>query len=197
MAPLIDNIQNVDYSENSIASSSEANNCPLHSRYPRRTISFSFVVDVHEIMSVKDYSDEEIKNTWYSSLEFQQVKADAKATVKKMATSGSEPDNEEWTSRGLESRTREGNKQKFQHRRFSKSAVFMEQEQQEATGIYDPEMLADFYHETTIYCTFIAVTNGTRDAKEAKGAYSKMGSIQIGGVHLNVQSSDRWNSSAA
>jgi hypothetical protein len=197
MAPLIDNIEVVDYSENSIASYSEATNCPLHSRYPRRTISFSFVVQVHEVMSIEEYSDQEIKNAWYSEMELEQVKAEAKAILNKMARFESEPDNEEWTSRGLESRTREGHQKKFQYRRFSKSAVFMEQDQQESNGIHDPEFLADVYHERTEYCQFIAESNGSRDAKEAKDAYSKTSQIQIGGVVLNVQSSDRLNSSAA
>jgi hypothetical protein len=199
MAPLIDNTEVVDYSENSIASYSEANNCPLHSRYPRRTISFSFVVQVREVMSIKDYSDEEIKNAWYSVMELKQVKAEAKAILNKIARCESEQDNEEWTSRGLEGRTREGNKEKFQHRRFSQSVVFMEQDQQEANGIHDPEFLADVYLERTMYSQFIAESNGSRDAKEAKDAYvySKTSQIQIGGFVLNVQRSDRLNSSAA
>jgi hypothetical protein len=156
-------------------------------------------VKVTEVMSIADYSAKEKKNTWYSVMELEQVKTEVRSIVNKMARFESEPDNEEWTYRGLESRTREGNRKKFRRRRFCKSAVFMEQDQQEANGIHDPEMLADVYHEHTEYCQFIAESNGSRYAKDAKGAkdaYSKMSKIHMGGVVLNVRSNRLYSSAA-
>eukprot|EP00980_Cylindrotheca_fusiformis_P003824 scaffold853_cov103-Cylindrotheca_fusiformis.AAC.4 len=155
----------------SVATYAEAKNYPLHTLDScppgRKTISFSFTVQVHEVLSLTKYSLKEIENTWYSKYELGLIKGEARVIVKKIARGENDPKSGEWTSRGLESRTTAGNKEKMQHRRYSQAAVFMEQEWQDENGINDPEALADIYHEHTEFCQFIASATGSRDAAEA------------------------------
>eukprot|EP00980_Cylindrotheca_fusiformis_P031137 scaffold25868_cov113-Cylindrotheca_fusiformis.AAC.2 len=168
MAPFSSLSEQVDCTDISL-SCAEAKHS-LHCPEQPKAVSFSRLVKVQEVLSVRNYTDDEINKTWYSGHELSLVKEEAKLMVRRMAKGEAASEDGEWTFRGLEGRTKAGQKEKFHHRRFSKGAVFIEQDEQEENCINDPEKLADIYHEHTEYCQLMAAAIGSRDAAEAKGA---------------------------
>jgi hypothetical protein len=150
----------------------EAKTFPLH--YSNRRVSFSLTAQRRDVLHICDYAAEERKACWYSPTELQNIKLAAKQIVIEMIQGKVEDD--QWCSRGLEARTRKGRREKIESRFHARSAVLMEQNDQVISGLYDPEKMADIYHECTEYHQTVAEMIGAHDAREA--ALTKISEVQ-------------------
>lgn len=167
MPPFADIQSVIDYNDSTSNLDTKKKSCPLHHESPVRKVSFSKLVAEYDIEKASDYSAEERKATWYSIPQLRELKKAAKYWAHKMETGKLDPNDDSWTSRGLEGRTTEGNEEKYKARTASWAAVFLEQCQQEGNEIEDPEFLAEVYREYTTVSQCLARLRGKQDAREA------------------------------
>jgi hypothetical protein len=124
----------------------------------KRQVRFLSIVYVRETLSVKNYSEDEIQNTWYSKDENLQRKA-------QLATELANTDSKN-CFRGLEGKSREG----LQKRRLNKlcgwMSVFEEQKRQEKLGVHIPKAIATAYSCSVQKCCMEAYNIALLDELE-------------------------------
>ena len=135
-----------------------------------RTVSFLPSVRIRQTIRINDYTDDEIASAWYDETELDTVISDIKTTLllieeEGVAAANSDP---ERCTRGLESYTPEGQRLKERSRMKAKDAVLDEQEFQDETGIFDPELLADLYYERTRWSEARARVMGRSDEEAVR-----------------------------
>jgi hypothetical protein len=129
------------------------------------------------------------------------IKQNARDDVGKMVAGQEDSDN--FCTRGIESRTREGARRKRQNKIDARAAVFFEQEMQELNCICDPETIADVYFDYTEHCQVSAYMMALRDRQAAKDALASSKTTDLAGyshdrVMLNLDGIiGRLTSSAA
>ncbi|CAJ1954389.1 unnamed protein product [Cylindrotheca closterium] len=168
MAPLADIKSVIDYNDITNNDYSEKQSYALHYERPVRKVSFSKMVTEYDIERASDFSDEERQAIWYSIPQLREIKKQAKHTVQKMERGLLDTSDDNWTFRGLESKTTEGSQQKYEARRSSWGAVFLHQDQQDIQDIPDPEFLAEMYREHTKVSQCLAELQGKQDAEVAR-----------------------------
>lgn len=115
-----------------------------------------------------DYSDEERRATWYDSLEFRSIKTERRRLVKLMEKGEPIDDGD---ARGLEAKTREGNRRRQMAILNAVSAVLDEQEDQIVRCSADPDALAYIYRMYTKRSEDLAVERARDDQAEAALVY--------------------------
>lgn len=138
-----------------LASQKVVRNTPL--------VSFNNTVILHWTNS---YSKEDLNAAWYSEAEFQNIKSKIKKTLLLMEACSPKANSKGRCTRGLESVTPDGRRQKQKRRLDAKNAVLDEQEFQKEVGIPDPDLLADLCFEETRVSRAIAISMGCADAEE-------------------------------
>lgn len=151
-----------------------------------RTVSFSLVVDLQEILHVNNYSNEERANTWYSRDEFGSMKRECQITANLIDRGLVSGDCENYCITGLEHniRSHDNNMRKS---RVEKGidAVLEEQAEQGSIGIFDAEAISVAYVEaishqedaatTTKYLhRSSSATNAVRKQKKVTSSLSRM-----------------------
>jgi len=148
-------------------------------------IRFNENVRVRATLHVDEITDEEFFKTWYSKDEMKEMKKDMARDLKrwlrkqhrekKGETAGEdEPDMTQFTSRGLEHRTKKGTLQRKRNRYLAVQAVLNEQEEQLVCGITtDSDVLirSAYLKGGSKRCTMEAIQFGNGDAKEAEAVY--------------------------
>lgn len=138
----------------------------------RRRIAFSSNVSVVTIVAtihISDYSIKEKSDTWYSATELKAFKMDRKETMYRMEH-GELTDTETYCTRGVEPYVGEGARQRHKFITRGIDSVLDEQEEQEADGKDNPEMLATIYRSQTWKSAAAAHTRGVQDAAAAAAA---------------------------
>lgn len=171
MAPYADIQSVIDFNDNINTEYSESKAYPLHLETSPRKVSFYKSVAVHQVERACDYSEEERKATWYSIPELRELKSKMKEEVKQLEA-GKLSDSEFWSSRGLEGKTTEGTKQKYEARTSAWAVVLLEQDQQDIREYHDPSFLADVYREYSVVSQCLAELRGKQDAKAALQSFS-------------------------
>ena len=134
----------------------------------KKCVHFSPQCIVFPTLHIKDYSEKEIKETWYSTEERSEILDDVRETLSIMVANGRElPSNPWFCTRGLEARTPEGAGRKRKNKRDALDAVLDEQEYQWNRGISDPEAIADAYCKYSHSCRVSAVMQGKCDENHA------------------------------
>jgi hypothetical protein len=123
----------------------------------KKSVSFNPLVQALRTLHVIDYSDEELRSTWHTALDYDRIKRENKTTIRLMMSDhgGGSPslvDSLRYCPRGLEASTREGSNKRWLNKLKSRSAVIDELELQNAEGQCDPELLADIYFDSARHC---------------------------------------------
>ena len=134
----------------------------------KRSVTFMGLVKVKNTLHIKDYTKEEVSAAWYNESESSTIKFTTKVVVSQMERAtkkkGGEPVDEDTVStRGLEGRTRKGQKKKFNARQEAQCAVLDEQYRQYAMDDFDPDHLALLYKECTYQSAIEAQRIGKQD----------------------------------
>merc|ERR1712194_453545 len=124
---------------------------PLHTvitatdaRSCRRSVSFddNVVSTTYDVESLADFTVQEIKDAWYDGHDLRRMKREVRTDARLFMESGDDLDHDIVCFRGLESRTRQGMKQKKQNRINTYTAVFLEIDFQEEVGFIDEDAIA-------------------------------------------------------
>jgi len=138
-----------------------------HSASTSTSITFSISIEtVESTLHLDDYTDEEIEATWYQLDELKEIKRSRKALVKRMEA-GEELDECEDCVRGLETKTKTGNRLRQSEILAASAAVLDEQDLQDEKGEVDLDMIATVYRMYTRHSQSQAESRGKADAEEA------------------------------
>lgn len=115
-----------------------------------KRVTFSKTVHCKEMRHIKDYKEEEIKMFWLTTPDYLHIKSTIRQTLDMMMQGNSVVANdEEFCTRGLESRTRVGARARSYTKLRTRSAVLNEQDMQREEGFQDPYILATVSMEQT------------------------------------------------
>jgi hypothetical protein len=136
-------------------------------------VTFFPTVTVQPVLSRKDYTQEEIKATWFSCEEVDAIKCSCAIQVD-MLNMGVKLSEKKYSARGLEGFTASGCASKAKIRCHSFLVVVEEQciQWMEYRKIVDHYTISRLYHQVTSSCELWARAVGLRDQKEAKACYS-------------------------
>jgi len=143
---------------------------------PRHTkhVSFHTLVGVQEVLSYKNYTEEELKATWFDVDDMRRMKITARTEARLLENKCLMP-SKAFTQRGLECRTKNGANLKKTTRSNSFAAVFLEIEYQREEKIYDEQAIVDAYFTYSLPAALAAQRLAKRDAIEAKRCWSPDG----------------------
>lgn len=132
----------------------------------RRKIRWSSQVRVQEIRHLNNMSEAEREAVWMSPIDYKMIKNMAKTTVlMMMAGEHIGCDDPDFCTRGLEFRTRKGNKIRSANKLRARSAVLNEQDLQRDEGFHDPEFIAMASLDVSYECREQAQKRGDGDAQ--------------------------------
>jgi len=132
----------------------------------RRKIRWSGQVRVQEIRHINNMPESEIEAVWMSPNEYKTIKNGAKTTVlMMMAGETFHEDDPDFCARGLEFRTRKGNKIRAANKLKARSAVLNEQDLQREEGFHDPEFIAMASMDVSFEVREQAQKRGEKDAR--------------------------------
>ena len=152
-------------------------------------VSFFESVRVKKTLHINDYTQDEIDATWYNEMEVATIRFNTKLFVQEMESTkkkkkknccklqhqhqqqqheeDDEEEETETTARGLECRTKLGQKRKFTLRRMSQLIVLDEQYRQFVMDEIDPDYLALLYKQSCEQCVLEARQLGEQDERSA------------------------------
>jgi len=132
----------------------------------RRKIRWSGQVRVQEIRHINNVSESVREAVWMSPIDYKMIKNMAKTTVlMMMAGERIGEEDPDFCSRGLEFRTRKGQKMRSANKLRCRSAVLNEQDLQREEGFHDPEFIAMASLDVSYDCREQAQKRGNRDAE--------------------------------
>lgn len=135
-------------------------------RKPSRRVSFLETVVVQEVLHVKDMTEEEVYNSWYSNAEMDSVKKAILMEMHQMLAGNKMSD--DFTFRGLESRVKDENKRRRAVKTNSIFAVLEEQDSQVVKERHNPQIIRAIYLEHSVRSQQEAENWGRSDALEAR-----------------------------
>lgn len=140
-----------------------------------RRVTFSKKILIRQVLHINDMSLRVRERYWLTEEEHAEIKLHCKETVWKMMRQDPDLDEEDgvFFSRGLECRTREGQKEKNKRKEAVKRAVLLQQELQMEEGIVDPEFLAAVSMGKTRFSLKMAQEAGQWDAEEAARVFEE------------------------
>jgi hypothetical protein len=142
---------------------------PPSTKRARCLSSVSFAAGV-EVFEVSGHSEDDVQARWLGKEDFRRIRAECHLTVHKFSFGKVKEGNDEFTIRGLESKTRVISVRARQMDRESHHTVFEEQKLQVSEGTSDPEAIALFYADFTNNARAMALIRGYSDAQEARKA---------------------------
>lgn len=133
---------------------------------PKQSVNFNPKVRVRKISSHRKFSQEERSKMWWSAEEFQEIRDQAIATVKKMMKKEHVDDDPNDCSRGLEFKTPKKNKIRQARKMEIIWTVLSEQEAKEEWG-NKSDLIAEIYIACSRSCIDEATSRGAMDAIHA------------------------------
>ena len=122
----------------------------------RKLVTFHDQVIVHPHIHIDDMSEVEIALTWYDEDDLDLIKRDLLETIRMMAEGITFPEDDKFTSRGLEYRTPNGARMRQRNKNHSYDIVLEEQYCQWKRGICDEERLAKVYRDCADHSANVA-----------------------------------------
>lgn len=140
---------------------------------PRKRVRFVETVQKRPSLHIDDYSDSEIRQSWYSAKEVSVMKKEGIMTLKKIdriyrMTGTIVLGSDSVTLRGLEAKEKLGHLEKKANKLTGLCAVINEQAQQRQNGIFDDEAIGRAYELATQHCLEKAFKLAKQDAIEAR-----------------------------
>ena len=171
MAPLIQDTD-ISLSSQDFVFDHKTITAPLHESTINRSrrVSFGAMVATYEVMSLVDYTHEELEASWFDRDDMRRMKENARSEAK-LVDSGLLVQGTDVSIRGLESRTREGIKRKRRSRMNAYAAVFFEIDYQQQEEFFNEDLIADAYFMYSESCAMTAQMIGKRDEIEAMNIY--------------------------
>jgi hypothetical protein len=130
----------------------------------RRSVSFGPQVAVYFTLHLNDFSDREVKATWYKRDDIATIKAECTATVT-MILKAQPLRTDLYCARGLEFRTPRGLQRRQANKRNAIDVVLDEQDRQIDQNIHDAKKLATVYHQVSVRCHEAAHQLGLHDER--------------------------------
>mmetsp|Transcript_33349 Transcript_33349/g.76827 ORF Transcript_33349/g.76827 Transcript_33349/m.76827 type:complete len:182 (+) Transcript_33349:33-578(+) len=137
-----------------------------HPTTPCKQVRFHGMVQVSEIVHIKDMGDE-IRDIWYSTREFVAIRESNYEDLS-LILSGKVLEGNDYTMRGLETRTQAGYERRKRNKVHGWMAVLEEQARQDRDAICDPESMAQIYQLETEHCREDALEQGMMDEEDAR-----------------------------
>jgi hypothetical protein len=131
-----------------------------------KSVRFSTSIDVREVKHWKDLPKEEAEATWYTPVEFEEIKRSLVVTIRLMMTK--KPISEDLCTRGLEFRTPAGAKLRKKNKLKALTAVWNEQVAQWKADRTDDEAISFVYQQEVHECRIIARRLALQDQKDAQ-----------------------------
>jgi hypothetical protein len=132
----------------------------------RKAVTYSRRVHTKKVRSHYHYSQEERDNTWYSPVEYAEIKNQCMETLKRLHNDPGFADCDELSSRGLEIRTKAASQTRKANKAFALQAVLYEQELQRLEEIKDPERIREAYLKISRVSQGVASFLAARDWQE-------------------------------
>ena len=132
-----------------------------------KSVSFDYQVRVRKALHINDFSEQEIQATWLSRDDLMRIRQEIDFTVD-LIEKGADIDEETYSRRGLEFRTRLGAHMRLENKECARDAVLSEQEFQKDEGYSDDEELATVYSETSYRCQVAAHMLALADLKTVR-----------------------------
>lgn len=153
----------------SSSSTSSSANKPKKNK-PQQCLRFAPTVEVVEIPNRFDYSREEIEDSWFSALDYEEFRENSYMTMglhrAGLLSNNSNSNDSEHCMRGLECRLQEVSKERQWTRYHATSAVLNEQYKQYRMGYWNPQAIADLYHAVSWKSQYTAYTQAMLDEQE-------------------------------
>jgi hypothetical protein len=132
---------------------------------PRRTVTFGTTLQMKHTIHIREYTAEEIENTWYTPAEYKIIKLSVR-TVVLMLKQGEQlrPDQ---CVRGLEYKTKHGRETRGLNQIEALIAVLDEQDRQALHDEKDQDRLSQVYKLLTAHCAATAHYIGINDYRAA------------------------------
>ena len=146
-------------SHTSLSSSSDTRS----SAKPKKSVTFAGTAKVRQVTKI---SKEEATDVWFTGDDYSVMKKAFMPTVQRMMNSSlTEADamSEDFCTRGLEYRTRDGAKQRMKNKFTGMAAVLHEQDRQLFEGYSDDQALARVYQAVNFHCVSEARALGEQD----------------------------------
>jgi hypothetical protein len=121
-----------------------SDNCSFRKRENRR-VHFKTMVSVRPILHVDDMSEERIHAIWLNEKDMEDIRNSLSETLKLMSVREPKIDNESHFYRGLEIRTRKGERERAMNKSNALNAVLDEQDRQRSMGIHNEKLLGQIY----------------------------------------------------
>lgn len=122
----------------------------------RRSVQFATQAKMRTTIHINDFSDEELRDTYYEYLEFKTFKIENKQTVKMFIKGSALEDNDQHSCRGLEYMIPRNAKVRKQVRALTINAVLDEQDRQDCDRECNPDLIAKEYSEIAKACVSTA-----------------------------------------
>ena len=156
----------------------------------KRNVHFCKKVKVQPTLHVNNFTDKEIRSSWYTQNEIATIRQRTKDMMKLLQSQsnsntpqkvlerqqGNNDDESTFCIRGLEHRTRKGMKAKTSSRMMAWDVVLNEQSRQQDAGIVDVELISHVYKQTTTANVAIAYQRGLDDEDYAFAAIASTSS---------------------
>jgi hypothetical protein len=148
------------------ASTMKSSSCSLSSRKTRRrSVKFASSAELTQEFPSADIREEDKEALWYTQNEYNLIQKSYHFIVKLMENKRGLLDDNEMCSRGLESRTRAGERRRRQQIEASVDAVLCEQEKQWEQNFLSTRWLAQIYRKSSAQSSMIAYLAAQKDAK--------------------------------
>jgi hypothetical protein len=136
----------------------------------KKSVSFCSIVRFKTVKHIKNYTDAEFEETWYSQTDRDSINEECEKTVRMMAKDEDEALLAEYgfCKRGLEYQTRKGAKFRKRNKVHAEQKVMEEQNLQKNMGMVDAEYLAELYIDATMHSKRLARMMGLRDEEETR-----------------------------
>jgi hypothetical protein len=136
----------------------------------KKTVRFSESNEICPVQHLDEYTDQELAAIWYDSDDYSEIKNSYQHTIMMMECSKTFPEGE-YTSRGLEYRTRKGAWARHENKRAACGAVLDEQDVQWSKNKDDHDEIARVYREHTVKTANAAYAAALKDARAAREVY--------------------------
>jgi hypothetical protein len=137
---------------------------------PRR-VTFCSLIRVKEVRHRNETPAYILEATWLTPEEYATIRDVLRHTVRLMMSGqlvDQDPHSEGYSSRGLETRTKEGHMQRNQRRSSCRQAVFNEQAHQRRIRSFSPEKISAMSIMQSAQCAMDAQNKAIKDAHEAR-----------------------------
>lgn len=137
----------------------------------RRRVTFGNRIRIREVRHRNEISTEILEAAWLSTQDYSNIREVLKRTIRLMMEGqvvDNDPRFEGLSSRGLETRTLQGQANRNQRRSSCRQAVLSEQAHQRRVGAMDTERIAAMSSIQSAWCVMEAQNKALMDAREAR-----------------------------